>query len=111
MHVHSSLGFLHLVLTYPILVQQVILQRTQGRGLLPKENSMILVSPLIVTYVYFSVQMHEFTLETLWTEKSERVLFVSVNELCIHVPKEISMWNDTQHSQLRLGSCNSLDLR
>ena len=32
---------------------------------------LILVSPLIVTYVYFSVPMHEFTLET-FVEKSER---------------------------------------
>jgi len=32
---------------------------------------MILVSPLIVTYVYFSVPMHEFTLET-FAEKSGR---------------------------------------
>ena len=32
---------------------------------------MILVSPLIVTYVYFSVPMHELTLET-FVEKSER---------------------------------------
>ena len=39
------------------------------------------------------------------------ILFVSVNELCVHVPKEFSMWNDIQHSQLRLGSCNWLDLR
>ena len=39
------------------------------------------------------------------------ILFVSVNELCVHVPKEFSMWNDIQHSQLRLGSWNWLDLR
>jgi hypothetical protein len=32
---------------------------------------MILVSPLIVIYVYFSVPMYEFTLET-FVEKSER---------------------------------------
>ena len=41
------------------------------------------------------------------------ILFVSDNKLCVHVPKEFSLWNDIQHSQLRLaiGSCNWLDLR
>ena len=38
------------------------------------------------------------------------ILFVSVNELCVHVPKEFSMWNNIQHLQLRLGSSNWLDL-
>ena len=28
---------------------------------------------------------------------------VSFNELCVHVPKEFSMWNIIQHSQLRRG--------
>ena len=40
-----------------------------------------------------------------------RSLFVSVNELCVHVPNEFSMWNNIQHSQLRLGSWNWLDVR
>ena len=38
-------------------------------------------------------------------------LFVSVNEPCVHVPKEFSMWNNIQRSQLRLGSWNWLDFR
>ena len=32
------------------------------------------------------------------------LLFVSVNELCVHVQKESSMWNDIQHSQIHLSS-------
>ena len=38
-------------------------------------------------------------------------LFVSVNELYVHVPKTFSMWNNIQHSQLRLGSWIWLDFR
>ena len=39
------------------------------------------------------------------------ILFVSVNELCVHVPKEFSMRNNFQRSQLQLGSWNWLDFR
>ena len=39
------------------------------------------------------------------------ILFVSVNELCVHVPTEFSMWNNIQPWQLRLGSWNWLDFR
>ena len=38
-------------------------------------------------------------------------LVLSVNELCARVPKEFPMWYAIQHSQLRLGSCNWLDMR
>jgi hypothetical protein len=39
------------------------------------------------------------------------ILFVSVNELCVYVPKEFSMWNNIQLSRSRLGSWNWLDFR
>ena len=39
------------------------------------------------------------------------ILCVSINELCVHVPKEFSLWNDIQPSQIRLGSWNWLDPR
>ena len=39
------------------------------------------------------------------------ILFVSVNELCVHVPQELSMWNIIQRSQLRPGLWNWLGLR
>ena len=52
--------------------------------------------------------------ETIWKRNTFLkatlvILFVSVNELCVHVPKEFSMWNNMQRSQLRLGSWNWLD--
>ena len=34
---------------------------------------------------------------------------VSFNELCVHVPKEFSMWNDVERSPLRRSSWNWLD--
>ena len=49
--------------------------------------------------------------EHLFLKASLVILFVSVNELCVHIPKELSMWNDIQHSQLRLGSWNWLHFR
>ena len=49
--------------------------------------------------------------EHLFLNATLVMLFVSVNELCVHVAKEFSMWNDIQHSHLRLGSCNWPDLR
>ena len=36
-------------------------------------------------------------------------LLVTFNELCVHVPKEFSMWDDVERSQLRRGSWNWLD--
>ena len=55
-------------------------------------------------------------LDPKWGEKTRKrntlwkatlvILCVSVNDLCVHVPKEFSMWNGIQHSQLRLGSLN-----
>ena len=38
-------------------------------------------------------------------------VFASVYELCVHAPNEFLMWNDIQHSQLRLGSRNWLGPR
>ena len=44
--------------------------------------------------------------------KATLVIFcVLVNELCLHVPTEFSMWNDIRHSQLRLGPLDWLDLK
>jgi hypothetical protein len=39
------------------------------------------------------------------------MLFVSVSGLCVHIPREISMWNNIQRSQLHLGPWNWFDLR
>ena len=39
------------------------------------------------------------------------ILLLPFNELCVHVPKEFSMWNNIERSQLRLGSWNWLDSR
>ena len=62
-----------------------------------------------------------YWLDFRWCEKVRKrntflkatlvILFVSINELCVHVPKESSMWNNTQHSQLRLGPWDWLGLR
>ena len=53
-------------------------------------------------------------LDSIWVETIRKqnttlnatlvTLFLSVNELCVHVPMEFLMWNNIQHSQLRLGS-------
>ena len=107
-HVHSSLSFLYLVLTYPILVQQVIsrvcvhLEDTRQRIIVQRKfnDSGITFNCEICIFQCSNAWIHTWD----FVEKSERVLFVSVNELCVCVLKEFSMWNNIQRSQLRLGS-------